>query len=164
MKKLYYILIFIISFSFISCAKNTQYINFKSKPSKYYYTNELINNLKKDTNYKVSLFDNNLYKELKVPDDEKSVLYDFLVNLDKENFPDEAVTQTAPKYKLIVEANNTKYIINVINENEIVLNPWDGVYTEDYITMDNTPVRYNVYNFCKYIMSKYESGEFTIEK
>lgn len=153
-----------ISFSFISCSDNTQYINLKSKPSKYYYTNELINNLKKDTNYTVSLFDNNLYKELKVPDDEKSVLYDFLVNLDKDNFPDEAVTQIAPKYKLIIETNNTRYIINVINENEIVLNPWDGVYTEDYITMNNTPVRYNVYNFCKYVMSKYESGEFKIQE
>lgn len=160
MKRLSYLLIVLICFSFISCSNNTQYINFKRKPSKYYYTNELINNLKKDNNYKVSLFDNNLYKELPVPDDEKSILYDFLVNLDKDHFPDENATKIKPQYKLIIEANNTKYVINVVNDNELVLSPWDGVYDEDYITMENTPVRYNVYNFCKYISSKYESGEF----
>lgn len=162
MKKFCYIFILILSFTLMSCGGNTQYINLKSKPSKYYYTNELISNLKKDSKFTVSLFDNNLYKELKVPDDEKSVLYDFLVNLDKDHYPDEAATQISPRYKLILEANNTKYIINVINEKELVLNPWDGVYTEDYISMENTPARYNVYNFCKYISSKYENGEFKI--
>ncbi|GFZ31760.1 hypothetical protein CSC2_22860 [Clostridium zeae] len=154
MKKLLSLtLILIISLTFIGCS-DSQYINLKKKPSNHYYTEELyklINNNK----FEISAFDTDVYKELPAKEEDDKVLIDFIKSLKNDNFIKKpANLPEKPKYKLFVKISADKYVINVYDENVVSVFPWDGVFEEDYLSMDNIPLAYRLDSFCKYVFNK----------
>ena len=161
------ILLFIISFSFTGCNLNTsQYIIPKSKPSVNYYTNveqgsksfealnyytnEIQDKISENSEYTLRIFDMDYYKYYEVNMEEHSILPEFIDSLSAENYSVTLENDLNPKYKLIIEFSDSKYIINLYDNNLISIYPWDGVFKEDVATMDGISDYYNLYKFCEY--------------
>ncbi|MBU5454413.1 DUF4883 family protein [Caproiciproducens sp. MSJ-32] len=147
-----YIIILIIPLFFISCNINSaQYSKTKSKPTPDYYTNEIYKKILNNEEYKLKVFDMDFYVSYDVNKEEHSILPEFFDAIDTENFKTDIDLPSSPKYKLIVEFSDFKYIINIYDEELISVYPWDGIYKEDILTMKNVPDYYNLYKFCEYI-------------
>ncbi|MGL5353650.1 MAG: DUF4883 family protein [Clostridium sp.] len=153
MKYLKLILLLIIICILPGCtlSKNPQYISFKTKPNTHYYTAEIFSKVSKGDAFTLKVFDVNIYKYFDVNTEENSIVSEFIDNLKDTSFGVEMDSTVKPRYKLIIEFEDSKYIINAYNDKELSLYPWDGTYPEDTISMDDVPDYYNIYKFCEYI-------------
>ena len=88
---------------------------------------------------------------------EHSIIPEFIDSLKTDNYNAEIEDDLTPEYKIIIEFSNSKYVINAFNDKLISVHPWDGVYSEDIISMDEVPDFYNLYKYCEYI-KKVSSG------
>lgn len=159
MKKLLSIILVItFTYFFTSCTFNeSQYIRPSSKPKVDYYTSEIKDKIDEDEAYTIRIFDLNLYKYYEVNQKEHSIIPEFIDSLKKDNYNAELDAESTPDYKIIIEFSNSKYVINTFNDKLISIHPWDGVYKEDIISMDDVPDFYNLYKYCEYI-KKVSSG------
>lgn len=147
-----FILIIAITSLFISCNFNeSQYIRPKAKPISNYYTKEIKEHINKNEEYTIKIFDLNIYKYYEVNNNEHSILPEFIDNINIDNFDIKIDENLKAEYRIIIEFPNSKYIINAYNENLISIHPWDGIYPEDTISMEDTPNYYNLYKYCEYI-------------
>ena len=147
-----FILILLITYLFTSCSINeSQYIRPKDKPTPNYYTNEIQYKINKNEEYSIKIFDLNIYKYYDVDKTEHSIIPEFIDSLKKENYNADIEDELTPEYKIIIEFSNSKYIINAYNDKLISIYPWDGVYPEDKISMEEIPNYYNLYKYCEYI-------------
>lgn len=149
-------LILFISLLLNGCKINySEYPNISEKPNKSYYTLLLASEIKDNTNYNVSLLETNLYKEVSLDQEGKDTIINFLSTLEAANFIKmEEDIKTTPEYKFFVKIQSNKYVINVYNEALISIHPWDGIYKEDFISMNNIPKAYNLHGLSKYILNK----------
>ncbi len=159
MKKLLSIfLVIMVTYLFASCTFNeSQYIRPSSKPKVDYYTSEIKDKINENEEYTIRIFDLNLYKYYEVDKKEHSIIPEFIDSLNNDSYNAELQDGLIPEYKIIIEFSNSKYVINVFNDKLISIYPWDGVYKEDIISMDDVPDYYNLYMYCEYI-KKVSSG------
>ncbi|WP_244833111.1 DUF4883 family protein [Clostridium sp. BJN0001] len=154
MKKL---IIFICSFFifilFSSCAiPNIYTINTKPSPN-YYYTN--LSSKISNTSFDVSIIDTNFYKNVNLTDEYKDMFKNFISYINIQDITEDS-TKTFNKeaYRIHVKfSDGSKYLIKVIDKETILLNPEDGRYSEDIISMKNIPVRYNLYDLCTNLLN-----------
>lgn len=162
MKYLKFIYILLLVTLLSGCVFNDpKYINLKTKPNLYYYSNEIYEKIKNNESYSLKVFDVNFYEYHEVLEEDEDILPCFLASLNADNYVSELnLEDDKVKYKLIIEFDNDKYkyVINVYDKNSITLFPWDGNLKEDMITMDNVPIRNNIYSFCVYIINKANSN------
>ncbi|MGL5379927.1 DUF4883 family protein [Clostridium sp.] len=152
--KRYLKLIFLFLFILIlpGCGLSSpEYIIPKSKPSTHYYTNEIYKKLKNQEAYNIKIFDLDVYKYYDVDSEEHSIMLEFIESLNDKNFEASIEEDLKPRYKLIIEFEDSKYLINAYNESLISIYPWDGVYKEDVLSLEGVPDYYNVFKFCEYI-------------
>ena len=139
-----------------------KYINLKSKPNLYYYSNEVYEKLKSNQDYSLKVFDVNYYEYHDVSKEDLDILPSFLKSLNSNNYVISLnLDDLKVKYKLIIEfsdKSNDKYVINIFDKNTVTLFPWDGNLQEDMSNMDNIPARDNLYSFCIYIINKDNSS------
>lgn len=146
--------IFLI-FSIESCSsENSKYINFTTKPNNHYYSSTLLNKIILNEDFKIYVFDTNVYKEISVDKTYNYVLENFLTSLTTENYINEEVPEKEPFRIKIVFNDNEKYVFKVYNKDIISVFPWDGTYKEDIISMNDLPLRYNLFDFCNHIQNK----------
>lgn len=139
---------------------NVQYINYSTKPNNFYYTNDIYQKITRDEKYKLQVFDENVYKYFDVAPEDYNLLKEFIESLDKNSFVEKIDSKIDPKYKLIIEFENIKYIINAYDEKTITVYPWDGVFEEDRLSMEGVPDYYNIYKYCEYIIKKGQNQDY----
>lgn len=133
---------------------NPQYIIPSNKPSNHYYSNKLYSKLMNNSPYTLKIFDMNVYTYYDVSQDEPDILVGFLESLNNDSYQNEIDPNLKPRYKLVIEFEGSKFIINVFNETTVTLYPWDGVYKEDIIISEDVDNYYNLFKFCQYIEKK----------
>lgn len=144
---------FLLIFILQGCAfEDPKYIHFKDKPSNDYYTKEIYSKMLNHEDYSLSIFNTDLYKNIPIDDDDEKVVENFIRELSKEDYKEyEAITDKEPYDIKINFADGNKYILKIYNNTTVSVSPWDGIFHEDIINMDNVPIRYNLYDFCKHV-------------
>lgn len=153
-KKIFLPLFCVLLLFMSGCAdQSAKYITFTSKPNSHYYTDELNKQIYSGKSFTVSVFDTNLYKNLAVETSESSIVPDFFSSLSDEDFlAIDAKPADKEVYRIFIEfSDNTKYLIKVFNSSVISVSPWDGKYEEDIVSMESTPLHYNLMDFCNHI-------------
>lgn len=157
MKKLKYVIPFCLLISLIlsGCYINLSNSIFeKNKPSKSYYTYEMLSYFKKENPLEVNVLYVNFYRGKRLDEGEILTLRKFFKYLKKDNFIEKPKDlPKAPEYKIFVKFKNNKYVLDIYNNNYISLYPWDGNHEKDYITMKDTYTSYNIFNLCEYVIS-----------
>ena len=133
--------------------QNTKYINFTSKPSSHYYTDKLRNKILNNNPYELYIFDTNLYNEFPVESCENIIIENFLNSLTENDYITEPIKDKEP-FRIKIVFEDEKYLIRVYNNSLVSISPWDGTYSEDTVSMDNVPLRYNLTDFCNHIENK----------
>jgi hypothetical protein len=133
--------------------ENPKYINFSAKPNNHFYTDKLENKILTDDNFTLYVFDTNLYKEIEVSKEENPIIQNFISSLGPDNYFDEAV-DIKEVYRLKIVFNDDKYLIKIFNDSIVSISPWDGNYKEDFISIKELPLRYNLLDFCNHIANK----------
>lgn len=153
-KTFFYILtVFLIIFC-TGCSMNPLVSFFQGKKkSENYYTQSMINDIKKYDIKGITVLETNLQKEKKLDKDDIALFCNFLSSLKAANFKG-SFQDKKPPYKFFVETNNSKYVINIYDEKNICLFPWDGIYDTDKIDMTDVKKLYNLYDLCTYWFSK----------
>lgn len=136
-------------------ANPARYLNLKENKDKNHYSQEIIEKLKSDDDFKVEIFDNNFYKTYTLPEENKHIIPDFFYSLVSENFVDPINKNSNDKiFEIILKFTDQKYYITVINENYIYISPEDGYIQSDFINMTNIEEGLNLYKLCNYISKK----------
>ena len=120
-----------------------------------FYASKLNDLFVNSEEFKVKIFDMDYYTYYSVNKEDFIVVSEFIKFLKEEDFSlDDTSTydNLRPKFKLIVEFTEDKYIFNIYDEKMSTLYPWDGIYEEDVFTMSNVPDYYNLYKFCNYVI------------
>ncbi len=155
MKKCSVVLILLFILFISGCSYNSYNLNNK-KPSAFYYTNLLENDLASGLKADILLLDMNFYKERPLQPEEVVFIKEFFKYMDKSSFIQKPRDlPKKPLYKYFFTFTETKYVINIYNEKYISVYPWDGDYPEDYVSMEKAPRAYNLYNLCKYFIPRY---------
>ena len=157
MKKITLILSFILILSFKSCSNNmmSEYLGPQEKEISNLYGSKLNDLFVNSGNFTVKIFDMDYYTYYSVNEEDFIVVKDFMNFLKEEDFSLDNSTNfdnTRPKFKLILEFEEEKYVFNIYDKEFTTLYPWDGVYEEDIINMSNVPEYYNLYKFCNYVI------------
>lgn len=155
MKKFNLIFITLLLFLTLSgCInENPKYINFSKKPNNHYYTDQLKNKILADDNFTLYVFDTNLYKEIEVSKEENPIIQNFISSLVSDNYYDEQV-DNKEVYRLKIVFNDEKYLIKIFDNSIVSISPWDGNYKEDFVSIKELPLRYNLLDFCNHIANK----------
>ena len=66
-----------------------KYINLKSKPNLYYYSNEIYKKVMSNEDYSLKVFDSNFYEYHDVSQEDLNILPEFLESLNTNNYVDE---------------------------------------------------------------------------
>lgn len=160
MKYFKLIIITLLIVSLQGCVfNNPRYINLNSKPNDYYYSNLVYKNLKENKNFTLKVFDCAFYKYYTVDEEDLDILLSFFESLNIDNYLTELDIQNNPKYELIIEFDNEKFLFNVYDNNSVTLYPWDGNYHEDMISMEGVSPYNNLYSFCTYVINKAHERE-----
>lgn len=134
---------------FTSC----NYLLKKPKENNH-YTQRLTLQLNSKDNFTCSIIDMNFYKEKDLLEDDFYLIDNFIKVLNEKSFVEKPATLgEKPIYKMMLNFNKEKYVINVYNSRYITLHPWDGKEEMDYIDMKNIPTSYNLFYLCSYIFS-----------
>lgn len=160
MKKfLFLITIILFSMSIYGCTfQDPKYISISKKPNNHYYTSELQKKLLNDDSFTLYVFDTNLYKEIEVPSEEADIVENFLSSLVETNYLEDGITEKEPFRIKIVFTDSTKYLIKVFDSSNISIAPWDGIFQEDFLSMENIPLAYNLFEFCNHTQNKPSSN------
>ncbi|AAK79067.1 Hypothetical secreted protein [Clostridium acetobutylicum EA 2018] len=127
----------------------------KKKPFNFYYTNLLAKSFVKEKALKFSLIDTSYYKNHNLTATEIDTIRDFLVHLKKHNYINKPSKLPAkPMYRLFLTFSNSKFVIDVYDENYAAVYPWDGYYPKDFLNIKDIPPSCNPYNFCTYIIPR----------
>ncbi|MFL0247844.1 DUF4883 family protein [Candidatus Clostridium stratigraminis] len=125
------------------------------KPNTYYYTNLIAKLLIKDSNIEAKVLDTNFYKEKELSKDDLDTIKNFTKGLKSYNFIDKPKNlPEKPVYKLFLNFDKEKYVINVYNEKYLTIYPWDGSFPMDYIDMTGTQNLYNLFGLCQYLIPR----------
>lgn len=154
-------LVFTIFICFILCGcflDDPKYITFETKPTTYYYSDELYSKLKENPSFTLQVFDCVLYKYYDVPKEDYDIAESFLISLRTENYltelPDK-YKKSKPQYRLIISLGSSKYIINAYSTELDTIHPYDGSFQEDIIdSTKNVDARNNIYDFCVYVANE----------
>lgn len=133
--------------------ENPKYINFSTKPNNHYYTDKLENKILTDDKFTLYVFDTNLYKEIEVSKEENPIIKNFISSLVSDNYFEETV-DSKELYRLKIIFNDDKYLIKIFDNSIVSISPWDGSYKEDFISIKELPLRYNLLDFCNHIANK----------
>lgn len=160
MKKfVFFIITILFSLSLYGCTfQDPKYISLSEKPNNNYYASELQKKLLSNDNFTLYVFDTNLYKDIEVPSDEADIVENFLNSLVETNYLEDAITEKEPFRMKIVFTDSTKYLIKVFDYSNISISPWDGNFQEDFISMENVPLGYNLFEFCNHIQNRPSSN------
>lgn len=150
-KKIIILILIIVTITSITGCKMSNKIFNTEKPTTYYYTNGLLNFYKTEGPMSIVIFYSDLYKERTLDKVGYEDINNFLNSLKATNFisKPENLPET-PLYKVYIEFNKIKYVLNVYNEKYASIYPWDGKYDMDYIDMSDIPLSYNLYGLCKF--------------
>ncbi|EKQ53040.1 MULTISPECIES: DUF4883 family protein [unclassified Clostridium] len=156
MKKISYIFIIILLFSTISGCnfQDAKYINLSTKPNNHYYVDEIKNKILSNNKFTLYVFDTNLYKEIEVPSEEKSIMESFISSLTDNNYSEETTDKKEPYRIKIIFDDNSQYILKVFDDSLVSVSPWDGNYKEDMVSIKDLPLRYNLFDFCNHIANE----------
>jgi hypothetical protein len=154
MKKSLFVLILVTSLANLTGCniKSTDLPLVTKKPNTYYYTKLLSKQIESETKWKGILLETNLHKEIELTSEGIEVIKGFLKNIKTKNFIEKPTDlPKKPQYRIYISGNNEKYVINVYNENLSSVQPWDGVYSMDYIDMSSVYALYNLHGLCKHL-------------
>ncbi|MGE5628857.1 MAG: DUF4883 family protein, partial [Solirubrobacterales bacterium] len=145
---------FIIPLFFSSCSSKNVIYNINKKPSSFYYTNKLMENIKLNKINKCSAFEMNYYKEIEIDTDNFNKVCTFFNKLNTSNFiapPNDIPSK--PKYMIFFTSDDGKFIANIYNEKYISVYPWDGSYEMDFIDISSISNSNNIYELCNFLYS-----------
>lgn len=147
------IIIFLLVFTLINftgCSMISK-ISHDEKPTNYYYTNGLLTFYKNEVPQSMVVFYADLYKEKTLDKANYVDMDNFLNSLKTENFVERPSNlPEVPLYKIYIEFEKIKYVLNVYNEKYVSIYPWDGKYDMDFVDMSTIPIAYNLYGVCKF--------------
>ena len=133
-----------------------EYPSFETKPGHNFYTSSLTSLLAKEEDFNVVLLETNYSTEIDVDTVGKDTLKNFFISLSENSFiTDKTILTSLPKkplYRLYVNTEDEKYVINIFSQDIATLHPWDGLFSEDYISMTQSPKAYNLYGLCNYLL------------
>lgn len=156
MKKNIIFIFFILILSFSGCSNEmSEYMKPQNKEVANFYASKLNDLFVNSEEFQVKIFDMDYYTYYSVDKEDFIVVSEFIKFLKEEDFSlndTSTYDNLRPKFKLIVEFTEDKYVFNIYDKNISTLYPWDGVYEEDVFNMSNVPDYYNLYKFCNYII------------
>ena len=163
MKKTLFVILTILSITISGCEANKpQYIHFEKKPKINYYTCEIGTLLLNKKDYSLELYNTNLCRNTILNNDDKKILINIINNTKEENYIDDCDNidnNNKIPYELKIKFESGEiFIIKIFDESLVSINPWDGIYSEDYIKTDTFPTKYNLYNFCTFIENRQKSN------
>ena len=133
----------------------SEYIGPQNKETTNFYVSKLNDLFVNSEEFQVKIFDMDYYTYYSVSKEDFIVVSEFIKFLEEDDFSlDNTSTydNLRPKFKLIVEFTEDKYVFNIYDETVCTLYPWDGIYEEDVFNMSNVPDYYNLYKFCNYVI------------
>ena len=133
-----------------------EYPSLESKPSYNFYTTSLYSLLSEGNNFQAMLLETNYSTELDVNQVGKDTLKDFFASLSENSFITDKESlinlPEKPIYKLYINIDKEKYVVNIFSEDLVTVHPWDGLFSQDYITMTYSPKAYNLFGLCDYLL------------
>jgi hypothetical protein len=142
----------ILMFNITGCSLVNKVLHDK-KPTNYFYTNGLLNFYNNENPDLITIFYSDLYKEKTLDKSNYVDVENFLKSLKSEYFIDKPSNlPKVPVYKVYIEFEKIKYVLNVYNETYVSIYPWDGKYDMDFVDMSKIPINYNIYGVCKYYL------------
>lgn len=145
-------ILIIFTLNFTGCSLVNKALH-SEKPTNYFYTNGLLDSYNTERPKLITFFYSDLYKEKTLDKNNYVDVDNFLKSLKSEYFISKPSTlPEIPLYKIYIEFEKIKYVLNVYNETYVSIYPWDGKYDMDFIDMSKIPINYNIYGVCKYYL------------
>ena len=152
----------ILSLLLQGCSFNDpKYINFSKKSSPDFYTKEIYSKLLNDEEYSIELFNTNFYKNVPInKEEDNDIIENFIRSLSKDNYKtDWTIPEEKEPYQLKITFDDSKYVIKIYSNSIVTVSPWDGIYPEDIINIEDVPNRYNLFDFCSHIEHEWKYNQ-----
>ncbi|WP_415336528.1 DUF4883 family protein, partial [Clostridium perfringens] len=98
--------------------------------------------------------DMNIYSEVIVDNEDVRIIDDLLKSLKDSNFINEEPLPNKPLYKIFIDLNSEKYVIDIYGDDLITLYPWDSDVRKDYLSLKDIPNSFKLEPFCQYVFNK----------
>ena len=150
MKKFILFSILFISLNFISCS-TIEYSSSKKKPSEAHYS-ENLKELVTANISEVKLIENKFYKEVILDKNSTKLISDMINELDLKAIALPLSSDIECLFKLHIQNNTQKYVIDVYGNDIISIYPWDGVYEKDFLDISSLPLSLKAESICNFIL------------
>lgn len=150
MKKLSIFIFIFLTTSFISCSK-IEYSRNITKPTESYYTQNL-KALNSENIKEIKLIENKFYKEVILDKSTSKLIVDMIESLDITKVSESLNDDVECLFKLHIENNSNKYVVDVYGNDIISIYPWDGIYEKDFLDISELPLSLNAESICNFIL------------
>lgn len=156
LKKLCSLLMLFLIVNLTSCTLNQpMYIHFEQKKMPNYYLAEIALNISKKIPFTVNVYDCNVCNSIKLDDNESNIIPNFIKSLSTDSYLEESAFTDTVQFKLIITFSNSQtFLINIYNESIATVYPYDGIFPPDIVDMNTVAPRYNLLDFCSFIVDK----------
>jgi len=145
MKKTFlFIIIFIFSAIAVSCI-----IPAKTKNCNFYYTSKLLNKVNEKKDFEIKALYMSYYKTKVLSTEEKGIVIKYLKSVNESDFKESRENKEKPVYRLYINFKDEIYIIDIFNNEDIGIFPYDGDFQQDVLKMNSKYRCYNLYYLCK---------------
>ena len=149
MKKTFlFIIIFIFSAIAISCI-----IPAKNKSCNYYYTSKLLKKVNEKKDFEIKALYMTYYKTKVLNPEEEGIVIKYLKSAGEGDFKESREIKGKPVYRLYISFKDETYIIDIFNNEDICIFPYDGDFQQDVLKMNSKYKCYNLYYLCKNVFN-----------
>ena len=152
MKNFIIFCLLLLSFNLISCS-TIEYSSHKNKPTKYYYS-ETLKTLVNNDIKQIKLIENKFYKEIILNKNSENLIIEMVNELDFTTTTQPLSDDIECLFKLHIEDNTQKYVIDVYGNDIISIYPWDGIYEKDFLDISSLPLSLQAESICNFILKK----------
>ncbi|MGL5575717.1 MAG: DUF4883 family protein, partial [Sarcina sp.] len=100
----------------------------------------------------IKLIENKFYKEVILDKTTSKLIVDMINTLDKSKFTNPIENNIECLFKLHIENNSNKYVIDVYGNDIISIYPWDGIYEKDFLDISDLPLSLKAESICNFIL------------
>ena len=150
MKKLFVFIFIFITTLLVSCS-NIEYSRNVTKPVENYYTKS-IKSLKSEEIKEIKLIENKFYKEVILDKTSSNLILEMINSLDESKTVEALNDYIECLFKLHIESNSNKYVIDVYGNDIISIYPWDGIYEKDFLDISSLPLSLKAESICNFLL------------
>lgn len=102
----------------------------------------------------IKIVEKTFYSKKTVEKNDIPIFVEMINNINFDNISDSVLQENNYLFKIYIECEDSKFLIDVYGDDIISIYPWDGLTPKTFLSVSNLPLSIKTESICNYIFKK----------